>query len=174
MGSEKLFIEKGEYDIFLFRWYKYISPIAFCYVYCLMPNHFHFLIRMKSYEEISEVLELSEYQYNSTVVQRFSNFYNSYAKSFNFRHHRMGKLFMLPFKRKIVASDEYFRQLVYYIHRNPLHHGILMDPAQWDYSSYAELVHEFPTRLHRIAVLNWFGGKEKFIKYHQYMNLLPE
>jgi hypothetical protein len=36
------------------------------------------------------------------------------------------------------------------------------------------LVGDFPTFIHRIAVLKWFDGKEQFIKYHQYMNLLPE
>jgi hypothetical protein len=48
----------------------------------------------------------------------------------------------------------------------------MMDPGKWEFSSYRDIIRETPTFIYRDAVLNWFGGREKFIKYHQYMNLL--
>lgn len=47
-GNENLFIEEENYHFFLQQWDKYISPIADTYAYCLIPNHIHFLIRIKT------------------------------------------------------------------------------------------------------------------------------
>lgn len=46
-GSEKMFVNDGNYFFFLQRYHYYISPIAETFAYCLMPNHFHFLVKMK-------------------------------------------------------------------------------------------------------------------------------
>lgn len=172
VGAEKLFLDNFEYDEFIFKWQKYVAPFTETYAYCLMPNHFHALIRIKHIHEIPDRLEIKEVNLQQAAVQLFSNFFNSYCKSFNHRHCRKGKLFMLPFKRKQVTSDNYFTQLVYYIHRNPLHHGIQLDPVNWSFSSYGDIIHNHPTWIHRHAVLEWFDGREKFIEYHKYMNIL--
>ena len=174
VGSEKLFLSEFDYGQFLYKWQKYISPISVVYSYCLMPNHFHFLVQIKPLREISKTLEIKEKGIGKTLSQRFSNFYNSYAKSFNMRNARKGKLFMLPFKRKHVDTDGYYTQLVYYIHRNPLHHGLLIEPGKYEYSSYGDILRDTPTFVYRNAVLSWFGGRNEFIQYHQYMNLFPD
>jgi REP element-mobilizing transposase RayT len=51
-GFENLFKEEENYRYFLQQWSKYISPIADTYAYCLMPNHIHFLIRIKEEGDI--------------------------------------------------------------------------------------------------------------------------
>ncbi|HRP60464.1 MAG TPA: transposase, partial [Vicingus sp.] len=43
-GSEKIFLNEENYLFFLQKYIEYIHPIAETYCYCLMPNHFHFLI----------------------------------------------------------------------------------------------------------------------------------
>ena len=51
-GNEKLFLTDDNYRFFLQRYDKYISPIADTFAYALLPNHFHFLIQVKSYAEL--------------------------------------------------------------------------------------------------------------------------
>ena len=51
-GNEKLFLSNENYRYFFEKYMIYISPIANTFCYCLMPNHFHFLIKIKSLEEV--------------------------------------------------------------------------------------------------------------------------
>lgn len=55
-GDENLFRKEENYSFFLRKHLQHISPIAETIAWCLMPNHFHFLIKIKSEEEIAEVL----------------------------------------------------------------------------------------------------------------------
>ena len=52
LNSCKLFEETTNYNHFLSLYEKYIHPIADTYAYCLMKNHFHFLVRIKEEKEI--------------------------------------------------------------------------------------------------------------------------
>lgn len=72
--------------------------------YCLMPNHFHFLLKQKEDKGISKF---------------FSNFQNSYTKYFNFSHKRDGSLFLDQFKAIRIETDEQLIHLSRYIHLNP-------------------------------------------------------
>src|ERR1022692_1265493 len=56
-GNEKLFIELENYKFFLDKFTKHIFPIAETFCYCLMPNHFHFLVRIRSEKEILELIK---------------------------------------------------------------------------------------------------------------------
>jgi len=51
-GREKLFLNDDNYTFFLKRYYKYLGRFLDTFCYCLMPNHFHFLIRVKEIEEL--------------------------------------------------------------------------------------------------------------------------
>ncbi len=58
-NSENIFLNADNFNYFLTLYDKYICPIADTYAWCLMPNHFHFLIRVKEEEEVRRVLHLS-------------------------------------------------------------------------------------------------------------------
>ncbi len=47
VGGRKLFREKGNYEHFLKQYHKYIDPVVDTYAWTLMPNHFHWLVRVK-------------------------------------------------------------------------------------------------------------------------------
>jgi len=57
-GNEKLFLSDENYLFFLRKFAEYISPICNTYCYCLMPNHFHFLMEIKSEKEFSSYTSL--------------------------------------------------------------------------------------------------------------------
>lgn len=167
LGSEKLFYSPGNYKNFLKCFDEYISPIADTYCYCLLPNHFHFLIKVKPIENINlRIFSKNEEDLPGLTSKRFSNLFNSYSKTFNKIYQRKGALFMRPFKRSIVEKDAYFSKLIHYIHANPVHHGLCKEMHEWKYSSYNSLLSDLPTKLLRNELIEWFGSKDRFIKFH--------
>lgn len=56
-GFENIFMEDENYRFFLEKYQQYIKPIAETYAYCLMPNHFHLVIRIRRREIIDEIIQ---------------------------------------------------------------------------------------------------------------------
>lgn len=73
--------------------------------YCLMPNHFHFLVRQKSSNSIDKFM-------NSLGVR--------YTMYFNHKYERVGSLYQDVYKAVIIESEPQLFYLSSYIHRNPL------------------------------------------------------
>ncbi|WP_395056802.1 transposase [Flavobacterium sp.] len=164
-----VFLETENYYHFLRLYAKYIEPIAETYAWCLLKNHFHILVRIKDKSEIVE----SELTYSTTekpkvieASRQFSHFFNSYTQAINKRHHRTGSLFEKNFERKLVTSEKYFQQLIFYIHNNPVHHGFVKQMNLYPWSSYETIVSNKPTMLKRNEVVALFGDQENFIYYH--------
>lgn len=167
VGSELLFKTENDYFYFLNKFDRYLIELAEVYTYCLLPNHFHFLLRIKEEYEIVETQKFGGNEFLADKInQAFSNFFNSYTKSFNKIHKRKGKLFMLPYKRILVDEDDYFLILINYIHRNPIHHGLTNNFSNWKYSSYNACISDKPTKIKRKEIISSFGGTDKFIKFH--------
>ena len=170
-NRENIFVEERNYPYFLKLYAHHIEPIADTFAYCLMRNHFHLLVRIKTEEEIQETLRVSEQTLRVLetlrVYQVFSNFFNAYTKAINKAYGRTGSLFEHPFGRIQVTSEAYYSRLVIYIHRNPQKHGFVTDFRDWPYSSYHALLSTKPTHLKREDVLNWFGDLDNLVATHQ-------
>ena len=166
-NREDLFREERNYRYFLGLYAAHIAPIADTYAYCLLKNHFHLLIRVKTMDELktSQVLETCEV--SKIASRHFSNLFNAYTKAINKAYHRTGSLFQERFGRIEVAADGYFTNLIYYIHSNPQKHGFVDDFRTWPYSSYPALLSSQPSRLARAEVLAWFDGVERLIEAHR-------
>ena len=172
IGAEKIFREPRNYSFFLSRYQKYISPIADTYCYCLIPNHFHFLLRIKEeiaikkyYEEIKKKTYSTQFA-SGFIMKCFSNFLNSYTKTFNKIYNRKGGLFIDYLRRVEIKTNQQFGATVFYIHKNPVHHGLCKKLDQWPWSSYNTMLSISPTKLLRQEVLDWFGGLAAFLEYH--------
>lgn len=76
--------------------------------YCLMPNHYHLIVRQKQ---------------ENGVVRMLSNVSNGYAKYFNTKRNRVGPLFQGPFKAIRIETDEQLMHLSRYVHINPFVSG---------------------------------------------------
>lgn len=170
-NREDLFVEERNYPYFLKLHTKYVEPIADTYAYCLLCNHFHFLVRFNEREDLTGFENLSGLRV-SNPSQNLSNFFNAYAKAFNKAYDRTGALFQRPFGRAKVESQTHLMWLVVYIHQNPQEHGFVSDFRGWTYSSYRALISTKPTRLKRQAVLEWFDGLKGFEIAHR--EELPE
>ena len=69
-------------------------------------------------------------------------------------------------RRVEVTNDQQYTATIFYIHKNPVHHGYCTQIDAWPWSSYRILLSQSPTKMQRNKVLQWFGGTDKFIAYH--------
>jgi len=167
VDRKPMFQNDGNYQFFLQQYDHYLSEVIDTYAYCLLGNHFHLLIRVHEDLTIFEKLsKLEEMDVHKIVSHQFRKFFQSYAMAFNIQQDRTGTLFQTPFKRAIVDSDQYFTQLVYYIHANPQLHGLIDDFREWKWSSYDRILIEKPTKLKKLEVINWFGSRDDYKEYH--------
>jgi putative transposase len=184
-GNDNIFRNDDNYYYFLRKYGEYLSPILDTYAYCLMPNHFHFLVRIKSEEELLKTVkrqppqglealagvgkptEVNNINLSKIVSQHFSNFLNGYTQAFNKQYERKGSLFLDNIRRKTVETEYYFTQLIFYIHNNPVHHGFTKDLADWKFSSYWAFLLNKETKLQKEQVLGWFGGQNDYKNFHK-------
>jgi putative transposase len=88
--------------------------------YCLMGNHYHFVLR-------TQRANLPD------IVQRINGIY---AQAFNRRHEQTGHLFQGRFRGEFVGRDEYLLELCRYVELNPVRAGLEKSPLDWRWSSY--------------------------------------
>ena len=170
-NRENIFIQERNYNHFLNLYAKYIEPIAETFAYCLLRNHFHISVRIKSEEEIlgykKTLKGFTEPLGPDYASRKFSDFFNAYAKAINNAYGRTGSLFQHPFGRVPVTTDRQFWNVIAYIHQNPQKHKFVDDFREWEYSSYGILLSDKPTKLQRDIVFDWFGGKRGFLEHHK-------
>ena len=172
INSCNIFNDAHNYKYFLKLYDKHISPIADSYAWVLMPNHFHFLVRIKEEEEVLH--DLSGFENLTDHVkpphQYFSNLFNAYSKAYNKQNKRHGSLFERPFKRKLINSENYLKRVLLYIHNNPVHHRFVEHPIEYPWSSYLDLTLPKPNNLKRNIVTEWFEDMQNFKALHKSRN----
>ena len=170
INGEEIFLHSDHYEKFLRLYEKHIDVIAETFAWCLMKNHFHFLIRIKEQERIniekSKNGKLLKNLDQNFLSRQFGNLFNAYSQSFNSRTKRTGGLFQTPFKRKLIITEDYFATLIFYIHNNPVKHGFCERIIDYPWSSYATIISFTPTKLQREKVIGWFEGKSNFVAFH--------
>ena len=168
-NGETIFPEERNYKYFMQLYGKYIAPIADTFAYCLLRNHFHFLVRIKDLP-IDQERGCSEQPRSfRPISKQFATFFGTYTKAINKATSRTGRLFEDRFKRKPVTDNAYFTALITYIHQNPQKHGFVEDYRDWPYSSYSAICSYKPTHLARDEVLRWFDDRQGFISFHDDM-----
>jgi putative transposase len=154
-------VDKGENKIRKIR-DKIVEIICFC----LMPNHFHLILKQLKEQGISKfMLKIG----------------TGYAMYFNQKNQRTGRLFEGSFKSILITRDEYMIHLSRYIHLNPIE---LIEPdwkekgikdwrrvnkylSQYRYSSYLDYIGKdnFPSVTNRKFLLDYFGSGENYKKF---------
>ena len=140
INRENIFIEERNYELFLKLYEKHLTPVTDLFSYCMLRNHFHILVWVKSKDEILEyekalrVSSVNNHQTRQSSIanpengqlrktlgsryasDQFSNFFNAYAKTINKAYGRTGSLFQHPFGRIPITSDRQFWNVIAYIH----------------------------------------------------------
>jgi putative transposase len=119
--------------------------------YCLMPNHFHFILRQEVDGGISKFI---------------SNFENSYTRYFNTKSKRVGGLFLDDFQNVLVDSEEQLLHLTRYVHLNPYSSSIIKtldELLKYEWSSLKEYIGggEEPI-CNKEMVMSYFKNKESY------------
>jgi putative transposase len=95
-----------------------------CYVYCLMGNHYHLVIKTPRGN-----------------FSRFSQYLNGeYAKYFNRRHKYSGHVYDGRCKSPLIEDNEYLASAIAYVLRNPIEAQLVTKAGQWKWSSYQATV----------------------------------
>jgi REP element-mobilizing transposase RayT len=118
-----IFFERESYIYFLRLVKEHLITKAVDIVaYCLMPNHYHFLVYLR----------------NETLSDAMKSLSLSYTKAINKRFNRSGVLFQGRFQSIHVPQTDYLINLSRYIHLNPVKAGLVKQPEEWEFSSYLE------------------------------------
>lgn len=132
ISQELLFKDSDNYFYFTRRMNDHLSKYVEFKAYCLMPNHYHLLIRVKKFSS-------DEVEVHNTVLQAFSNFQNGYAKAINKRHYRKGRLFQSSVCRIHLHEEQHIHRVTEYIRQNPVEHGFCKSPEAWPHLWIADL-----------------------------------
>jgi len=135
-NQQTIFFNENNYGYFLTKCHHYLKPISEVLAWCLMTNHFHFLI---------EVTEKSMKPVRSggiimpAITNGFRLLQSSYAKGINVQQRRTGNLFQQKTKAKLVSGEEdYSLTAFFYVHQNPMVAGMVSNLENWAYSSFRD------------------------------------
>jgi len=141
-NRQAVFFERENYLYFLKNIKTYLREHVDILAYCLMPTHYHLLVRVRSRQQTpqtSEVLKTSEVSNLSNEVSRaMMRLGVSYTKAINKRFSRVGALFQGQFQGKPIATYSHLLKLCIYIHANPVKDGLVFLPEEWEFSNYLE------------------------------------
>ena len=125
-GPNKIFFEEDNYQYILRQTYKYARKFQLSIIaYCLLPNHYHYLIRQDGDIPISKFPQ---------------SVFGGYSRALHYRYGKSGTLFEGPFKSKHISTDEYLIQVCCYIHANPVRAGLVQHAVDWPYSDCVDWI----------------------------------
>ncbi|NIF07578.1 transposase [Chryseobacterium sp. Tr-659] len=175
INGETIFRSERNYEFFLNKVSEFLIPVCDVYAYCLMSNHFHLLVKIKSDLELNSLVKVGNlgkatktglHSPQNVFSKQFSRIFNSYSQAFNKENKRHGALIESPFKRKLIASDEYLINRIIYIHQNPKNHSVI-EFTKYNFSSYQSILSKSKTLLRRDEVIELFDDRENFVLSHQ-------
>lgn len=119
------------------------TPLVEILAYCIMPTHFHLVVRQTAEAGVS------------TFMRRALN---SFTRAFNTRHHRVGAVFQGVYQAVAVESDEQLLHLSRYVHLNPYVARLVTDALTYRWSSLGQVIEGRDSRLCHGSFLHELAG----------------
>lgn len=139
-SNETVFFNNENYLYFLKKVNKHIQPYAAILAWCLMPNHFHFLIVTNSMG--CQYVNENHRPTTQVLSKNIGSLLSAYTRAINKEHGRRGKLFAHNTKAKCLNEESkngnFLDNCFHYIHQNPLRAGLCNDLKDWEFSSYLD------------------------------------
>lgn len=142
-NRQKIFFEDDNYRFFLKKMRFHLLRNCNLIGYCLMPNHFHWMIYLEN-----DDLDIK-------INQEIGVLLRSYTRAINNRRNRTGSLFQQTTKFKTLEEIKKIRKdadfdlyrLLRYVHCNPVKAELVSDPSDWEFSSYNFYKNDKPSSL---------------------------
>ena len=145
-NQQQIFSSDEDYLIFLRIIRNCISPHAEMIAYCLMPNHFHFLIYTD--DRANKIIKQGGL-FIDPVTNGLRKLLSGYARIFNKENNKTGSLFRQKTKHNCLSEiiipsnsvntqQDYYFNCFHYIHQNPLRAGLVKRLEDWEYSSFKD------------------------------------
>ena len=154
-NREPIFLCENDYDLLISKIKETISKSGINIIaYCLMPNHYHFLVQQLTDEPVSSWTKF---------------LFNSYVQIINNRENRKGTLFEGKVQSRVISNNKYLIHIIQYIHYNPVAAKLVESPEDWKYSNYLEFIGKRKSSL--------FDEKfffEHFQSFEEYENLMKD
>jgi putative transposase len=158
-GKVPIFKNLEDADDFLHRWSNLVAPYCETLAYCLMTNHFHFIICFKNVDntlkeqiKAENTVAAQDYlgdktTFNDFIVAQIGRLQLGFSKYFNVKYEREGNLFQKKFKRIHLNTIEKIVDKICYVHHNPIHHDAVSFYDAWKYSSFSAFLRHKPTKI---------------------------
>ena len=153
-GRHNLFIEQDNYLYILQKMKEYLTKFSLVMIaYCLMPNHYHSLLRQDGQILASELPK---------------RLFGGYSRAVQRRYDWTGTLFEGRFQARHVGNENYLRHLCRYIHANPVKDGLVHSLEEWPYSNYLEWIGERNgTIVDHGFIQDMFGSRQEYKEFMQ-------
>ena len=111
--------------------------------------------------------------YTSPIKSLSNQKFNDFQNKFKYASVGIltGDIKYNPEGNVLIMTTEILRNLVLYIHQNPIHHNCCLSLYNWKYSSYNSFFSDSPSKIERQEVVSWFGDLENFIHLHSIKNI---
>ncbi len=170
-NRQLIFFNKENYRYFLHKVKISILPLADILAFCLMPNHFHFMVMVKDYNDSKKSIKnklktTSNGQPIHPLVGRIGHMLSSYTRAINIQEHRTGSLFTKKTQAKDISEKESSKRIkglhpsqspyafncFHYIHQNPVRAGLVEKMDDWEFSSFGEFTLKYDREIINIEL----------------------
>jgi len=171
LENRPIFRKKEDYDAILSYMHTYLRPLkevlqdnpslpkrlynknleaeVDLLAYCLLPNHFHFLIHLSTLTGISKFMKQMT---------------NAYTMYFNQKYHRSGSLFQGRYKATHIVDEGAIPKIARFIHLHPYNSKLATYLNRYPYSSYMEYIGEPVVPLCKIDTIGHFFTSKKLLQ----------
>ncbi len=156
-----IFFKSENYLFFLNKIKTHIAPYADILAWCLMPNHFHLMVRVSTIHQMTSSHQMNTKPQMNSFTQSIAIRLRSYTRAINIQENRSGSLFKPHTKAECLTridgltpsfyntefgtkinipnpEKEYPQICFNYIHNNPVKAGLVKQPEDWEFSSYRD------------------------------------
>ena len=125
-NNEEIVFRTGKIIYFLKKYRFHLQDLVGTIPYCLMPTHFHFIVRVATTDE-------------AAIQKRIGLLLSGYTKAINKQYRRHGGLFQPHTKAKEIFDVRYLLTAISYVHQNPIRAKKVVKFEDWPYSDYVIL-----------------------------------
>ncbi|MEY4469998.1 MAG: hypothetical protein RIT20_339 [Pseudomonadota bacterium] len=161
-GNDRQLIVRDDADrerlCALWQQHAHANKVAL-HAYVLMDNHFHLLVTPETVDGLPKMMQ---------AVGR------AYVRYFNLRHKRSGTLWEGRYRSNLIESERYLLACMVYIDLNPVRAGMVMQAADFKWSSHRHYIGQFSDKLVTPHALFWGLGNTPFAREAAYLGLVHQ